>query len=59
MYPDQSGQSYQQTTNTRLWDGKLSAQITSSQLFTAQTNSDPIGGFVVDYWGGLGRTSAP
>jgi len=46
-----TGQNYQQTTNTRLWDGKLTAQITSSQLFTAQFNSDPITGFVIDYWG--------
>ncbi|MGE5276315.1 MAG: TonB-dependent receptor [Acidobacteriota bacterium] len=52
IFPDFSGQNYQQTTKTRLWDGKLSAQITSSQLFTAQFNSDPISGFVVDYWGG-------
>ncbi len=51
VYPDQTGQSYTQVTSTRLWDGKLTAQITPSQLLTAQFNSDPITGFVVDYWG--------
>jgi hypothetical protein len=51
VFPDQTGQSYQQTTHTRLWDGKLTGQVTPSQLVTAQFNSDPIKGFIVDYWG--------
>ncbi len=51
LYPDYTGQSYQQVTNVQLWDAKLSGQITASQLVTAQFNSDPITGFIVDYWG--------
>ncbi|HTO89136.1 MAG TPA: TonB-dependent receptor [Thermoanaerobaculia bacterium] len=51
IYPGQTGQSYTQVTNVRLWDGKLTGQVTPSQLLTAQFNSDPITGFIVDYWG--------
>jgi hypothetical protein len=58
IYPDQTGQSYTQVTDTRLWDGKLSMQITPSQLFTAQFNSDPITGFIVDYWGASANVQA-
>jgi len=50
VYPNNTGQNYTQVTNVRLWDGKLSAQITPSQLFVGQFNSDPITGFIVDYW---------
>jgi len=58
LYPDQTGQEYQQTTRTKLWDGKLTAQITPSQLVTFQTNSDPITGFIVDYWGASANLAA-
>lgn len=50
IFPNQTGQNYTEVELTRLWAGKLSAQITPSQLFTAQFNSDPISGFIVDYW---------
>jgi Carboxypeptidase regulatory-like domain len=46
-----TGENYQQTTETKLWDGKLTFQATPSHLFTAAANSDPINGFVVNYWG--------
>jgi hypothetical protein len=58
QYPDFSGQNYQQVTHTRLWDGKISGQITPSNLVVAQFNSDPITGFVVDYWGASADTAA-
>jgi hypothetical protein len=58
VFPDQSGQNYIQTTKTRLWDGKLSGQITPSHLLVAQFNSDPITGFVVDYWGASANIDA-
>jgi hypothetical protein len=58
LFPEQTGQNYQQTTDVRLWDGKLSGQITPSQLLVAQFNSDPITGFVVDYWGGAADLGA-
>jgi hypothetical protein len=58
IYPNQSGQNYFQTTKTRLWDGKISGQITPSQLLVAQVNSDPITGFVVDYWGASANLNA-
>ncbi len=46
-----TGQSYTRGQSTvRLWVGKLSGQITPSQLLVAQFNSDPITGFIVDYW---------
>ena len=50
-FPNQSGQNYIQTIQVKLWDGKLTGQVTPSQLVTAQFNSDPIRGFLVDYWG--------
>lgn len=53
VHPNQTGQNYQQTTNVRLWDGKLTFQATPSHFFTGQFNSDPISGFVVNYWGGV------
>jgi hypothetical protein len=58
IYPDYTGQPYTQVTNTRLWDGKLSGQVTPSQLVTAQFNSDPITGFIVDYWGASANLAA-
>lgn len=42
---------YQQITESKIWDGKLTFQATPSHLFTAQANADPINGFVVNYWG--------
>ena len=58
LYPDFTGQPYTQVTSTRLWDGKLSGQVTPSQLVTAQFNSDPITGFIVDYWGASANLEA-
>jgi hypothetical protein len=46
-----TGEEYQQRTDVKLWDGKLTFQATPSHLFTAAANSDPISGFVVQYWG--------
>jgi hypothetical protein len=46
-----TGEDYQQRTDVKLWDGKLTFQATPSHLFTAAANSDPISGFVVQYWG--------
>ena len=45
-----TGESYQQTLNVKVWDAKLTFQATPSHLFSGQANSDPIDGFVVDYW---------
>ncbi|HZI67203.1 MAG TPA: TonB-dependent receptor [Thermoanaerobaculia bacterium] len=58
--PDKNwpGESYQQVTDVKLWDAKLTFQVTPSHLFTAGANSDPINGFVVDYWGGSGEREA-
>jgi len=58
IYPDSTGQNYQETVDVRIWDGKLSGQITPSQLLVAQFNSDPIKGFAVDYWGGSANLEA-
>jgi len=58
IYPDSTGQNYQETVDVRIWDGKLSGQITPSQLLVAQFNSDPIKGFAVDYWGGAASVEA-
>lgn len=46
-----TGEEYQQKTDVKLWDGKITFQATPSHLFTAAANSDPINGFVVQYWG--------
>src|SRR5207253_1858858 len=53
-----TGQSYQQTLNVKLYDGKLTFQATPSHLFTGTINSDPITGFVVDYWGASAERQA-
>src|SRR5215471_5080828 len=50
VYPDQTGQSAVPHVDVRLWDGKLTAQVLPSQLLTGQFNSDPISGFIIDYW---------
>ena len=50
-HPVGSGEEYQQRTDVKLWDAKLTFQATPSHLFTAAANSDPISGFVVQYWG--------
>ena len=52
-YSSVTGESYQQTLDVKLWDGKLTFQATPSHLFAVQANSDPIDGFVVNYWGGV------
>ena len=39
--PSNTGQNYTQATNTRLWDGKLSAQVTPSQLFVCAVQQRP------------------
>src|SRR5947207_4324132 len=53
-----TGESYQQTLNVKLYDGKLTFQATPSHLFTGTINSDPITGFAVDYWGQFGLPAA-
>src|SRR5438105_721299 len=53
-----TGQSYQQTLNVKLYDGKLTLQATPSHLLTGTINSDPITGFAVDYWGQFGLPAA-
>jgi hypothetical protein len=50
-HPTGTGENYQQRTDVKLWDAKLTFQATPSHLFTAAANSDPISGFVVQYWG--------
>jgi hypothetical protein len=50
-HPTGTGEDYQQRTDVKLWDAKLTFQATPSHLFTAAANSDPISGFVVAYWG--------
>jgi hypothetical protein len=50
-HPVGTGEEYQQITDVKLWDAKLTFQATPSHLFTAAANSDPINGFVVNYWG--------
>jgi hypothetical protein len=45
-----TGESYQQELDIKLWDAKVTFQATPAHLFTAAANSDPIDGFVVDYW---------
>ena len=50
-HPTGTGEEYQQRTDVKLWDAKLTFQATPSHLFTAAANSDPISGFVVQYWG--------
>jgi hypothetical protein len=47
-----TGEEYQEVTDLKLWDAKVTFQATPSQLFTGAANSDPANGFVVDYWGG-------
>jgi hypothetical protein len=49
-HPQGTREEYQQTTDVKLWDAKLTFQATPSHLFTAQANADPINGFVIDYW---------
>ncbi len=49
-HPNGTGESYQQKTDVKLWDGKITFQATPSHLFSGAVNSDPINGFVVDYW---------
>ena len=58
VHPDETGQSAVPHVGVRLWDGKLTFQLTPSQLFTGQFNSDPIDGFIVDYWGGSAELQA-
>jgi Carboxypeptidase regulatory-like domain/TonB-dependent Receptor Plug Domain len=53
-----TGENYQQTLDVKLWDAKLTFQATPSHLFTAAANSDPIDGFVVDYWGASAEREA-
>ena len=51
VYPNGTGQNYQQSLKVKLWDGKITFQATPSHLFTVQANADPINGFAVQYWG--------
>jgi hypothetical protein len=53
-----TGENFQQTLDVKLWDAKLTFQATPSHLFTAAANSDPINGFVVDYWGASAEREA-
>ena len=56
--PGGTGESYQQTLNVDLYDAKLTIQATPSHLLTGTINSDPINGFVVDYWGASAEREA-
>jgi hypothetical protein len=58
VHPNETGQSAVPTEDVRLWDGKLTFQLTPSQLFTGQFNSDPITGFINDYWGASAELQA-
>src|SRR4029079_15860207 len=42
-------ENFQQTTEDRFWDGKLTAQLTPSLTFSARGSSSPTSGFVVNY----------
>jgi carboxypeptidase family protein/TonB-dependent receptor-like protein len=53
-----TGESFQQTLNVDLYDAKLTIQATPSHLLTGTINSDPINGFVVDYWGASAEREA-
>jgi len=45
-----SGEEYRQTTITKLDNYRVTAQITSTQSIWAKYATDPITGFIVDYW---------
>ncbi|PYQ63573.1 MAG: hypothetical protein DMF54_16415, partial [Acidobacteria bacterium] len=57
-HPTGTGQNYRQSLNVKLYDGKLTFQATPSHLLTGTINSDPITGFVVDYWGASAERQA-
>ena len=44
-----SGENFQQITEDRFWDAKLTAQITPSIALSARGSSSPTSGFVVNY----------
>jgi len=44
-----SGENFSQVTENRFWAGKLTAQITPSQMLQARGNSSPTSGFIVNY----------
>ncbi len=44
-----SGENFQQTTKSRFWAGKLTAQVTSNMTLLARGNSSPTDGFIVNY----------
>ncbi|MGZ4810673.1 MAG: outer membrane beta-barrel protein, partial [Thermoanaerobaculia bacterium] len=46
-----SGEEYTQTTDLKLPNYRLYAQITPTQSLWAKYDSDPISGFINDYWG--------
>ena len=46
-----SGEEYTQTLDVKLPNYRLSAQITPTQNIWAKYDSDPINGFITDYWG--------
>lgn len=56
--PDGTGQSYSQTPTFVAWQGKLSANLTSSQSLTFSAQADPYSGIVRDYWGAAADTAA-
>jgi hypothetical protein len=58
LHPEQTGESFTETTDAKLWDAKLTAQATPSHLFTAAASGDPITGFIRDYWAEFGFGSA-
>jgi hypothetical protein len=49
-HPNGTGESYQQVADVKLWDAKITFQVTPSHLFSAAANSDPMKGSVRDYW---------
>jgi len=44
-----SGENFQQVTEDRFWDAKLTAQLTPSIALSARGSSSPTSGFVVNY----------
>jgi len=46
-----SGEEYKQTIDVKLPNYRVTAQLTPTQTLWAKYDSDPINGFITDYWG--------
>ena len=51
-------QSYQQTTSSPFWTGRVSAQVAQNHHVWAKYSSSPTDGFVNDYWGNSAELQA-